>query len=324
LIPDDLPIVLLHVGFPKTATTSLQDHVFAGLPGVCNLGKPDMPRSVKKALRHIASDDPDRFDRKYADYLREAVRDARRKARSIVISHEGMTGSRWRTVGKARVLREIGFRELRAATAERLRDSLGDARVRVLFTIREQRAWLLSTFADLVLREGLSTELADWLGRGLDRPDDFYADPDFDRTIALYESLFGKERVHVLAYEEMTADPDRFSCQLAALGDLPLEEVQRRVRGLPRTKTRAQLSDRDNPYVAKRDNPAKRHLASNVKAPTALDEMSEKAVVARCAAGNEAMGRRFGIALARFGYAVGSAEIGARSAVYEAGAPRLG
>ncbi len=323
LIPDSEPIVLLHVGFPKTATTSLQDHVFAGLPGVCNLGKPDSPRSVKKALRHIASDDLDRFERKHVDCVRDAVRDARRSARSIVISHEGMTGSRWRTVGKTRVLRETGFRALRAATAERLRDSLGDARVCVLFTIREQRAWLLSTFADLVLREGLSMELADWLRSGLDRPDDFYADPDFDRTIALYESLFGSDRVHVLAYEEMTAAPERFSRQLAELGGLPLEEVERRVRDLPRTKTRAQLSDRDNPYVAKRDNPAKRHLASNVKAPTALDALSERSVVARCAAGNEAMGRRFGLALERFGYAINATANSARGELHEAGAPRL-
>ena len=109
LVPDDEPIVLLHVGFPKTATTSLQDHVFAGLPWVCNLGKPDMRRSLKKALRHIASDDLDRFERKHADCVRNAVRDARRSARSIVISHEGMTGSRWRTVGKTRVLRETGI-----------------------------------------------------------------------------------------------------------------------------------------------------------------------------------------------------------------------
>jgi len=324
LVPDDEPIVLLHVGFPKTATTSLQDHVFSQLPWVCNLGKPDMRRGLKKALRHIASDDLDRFEHKHADCVRNAVRDARRSARSIVLSHEGMTGSRWRTVGTTRVLRETGFRELRAATAERLRDSLGDARVRVLFTIREQRAWLLSTFADLVLREGLSIELADWLRSGLDRPDDFYADPDFNRTIALYESLWGGDRVHVLAYEEMTAAPDRFSRRLAEVGGWSTEDVERRVRGLPRTKTRAQLSDRDNPYVAKRDNPAKRHLASSVKAPTALDALSERLVISRCADGNAAMSQRFGIALESFGYAVGAPASSATVELHEAGAPHLG
>lgn len=324
MVHDNEPIVLLHVGFPKTATTSLQDHVFSVLPWVCNLGKPDMRRGLKKALRHIASDDLDRFDRKHADCVRDAVRDARRSARSIVISHEGMTGSRWRTVGTTRVLRENGFRALRTATAERLRDCLGDARVRVLFTIREQRAWLLSTFADLVLREGLSMELADWLGSGLDRPDDFYADPDFNRTIALYEALWGSDRVHVLAYEEMTAAPDRFSRRLAEVGGWSSEDVERLVRALPRTKTRAQLADRDNPYLAKRDNPAKRQLASKVKAPTALDAQCERLVVARCAAGNAAIGKRFGLGLESFGYAVDAAPSSARGEVHEASAPRLG
>lgn len=306
-ISENESIILLHVGFPKTATTSLQDHVFSGLPGVRNLGKPDAPRSVKKALRHIASDDPDRFDRKHIDCVRNAVRDAGRRNRSVVLSHEGMTGSRWNKIGSTRVLRESGFRELRAASAARLRECLGDGEVRVLFTIREQRSWLLSNFADLVLREGLSMELADWVRIGLERPDDFYADPDFDRTIAVYESLFGRERVHLLAYEQMVAEPDLFASALAEVGGLPTAEVKRRLRELPRSKTRAELSDRDNPYVSKRDNPAKRHVASNVVAPKTLDDASARAVVARCAAGNAALSARFGIALERWGYAVASA-----------------
>ena len=75
--------------------------------------------------------------------------------------------------------------------------------------------------------------------------------------------------------------------------------------------------------MAKRDNPAKRHLASNVKAPTALDALSERSVVSRCAAGNDAMGRRFGIALESFGYAVGATANSARGELHEAGASRL-
>ncbi len=324
LIPENESIILLHVGFPKTATTALQEHVFAGLPGVCNLGKPNPPRSVKKALRHIASDDRSRFDRSHVDCVRSAVRDARRQAGAIILSHEGMTGSRWTTVGGTRVLRESGFRELRTATAERLHESLGQAGVRVLFTIREQRSWLLSTYADLVLREGLSLDFADWIRRGLDRPDDFYADPDFDRTIASYEALWGKDRVHVLVYEQMIEEPDRFARILADLGGLQRDEVERRVQGLPRTKTRAQLSNRDNPYLAKRDNPDKRRVVSSLSIPAVLDALSASSVGARCAAGNEAIGRRFGIALEKWGYAVGSASDSTRVAGNDAVPPRLG
>lgn len=227
-----------------------------------------------------------------------------------------MTGSRWNKIGTTRVLRESGFRELRAASAERLRESLAEADVRVLFTIREQRSWLLSNFADLVLREGLSMELADWVRIGLERPEDFYADPDFDRTIAIYESLFGRDRVHVLAYEQMVAEPDRFARALAEVGGLPAAEVERRLRELPRSKTRAELSDRDNPYVSKRDNPAKRHVASNIVAPTTLDDASARAIVARCAAGNAALSERFGIALERWGYTLSASAVG-ESAVGE-------
>ena len=323
-IPENESIILLHVGFPKTATTSLQDHVFAGLPGVCNLGKPDPPRSVKKALRHIASDDPAHFDQKHIDCVRSAVRDARRRSRSIVISHEGMTGSRWIKAGGMRVLRESGFRDLRTASAERLRESLVDCEVRVLFTLREQRSWLLSTFADLVLREGLSMELAEWIRRGLERPDDFYADPDFERTVSLYQSLWGSDQVHLLAYEQMVSEPDRFARVLADLGGLPPAEVERRVRELPRSKTRAELSNQDNPYNAKRDNPAKRRTATHIEIPKTLDALSEELVVSRCAAGNQAISRRFGIDLERWGYAMGAARGGTRVDAQATGTPHLG
>ncbi len=301
---DAAPIVLLHVGFPKTATTSLQDHVFAAMRELTNLGKPEMPRRVKKALRRIASEDPERFDPKHVERLRAEVACAARKRRPIVVSHEGMTGSRRMKIGEQSVLRSHGFRALRAQTAERLHRSLRDFDVRVLFTIREQRAWLLSNFADLVLREGLSTELADWLGRGLDAPDDFYADPDFERTIAVYEALWGRDRVGVLAYEEMISDPDRFARSLAGLCELPSERVAERIRSLPRSKTRDQLSDRANPYLAKRENPAKQFTATDVVIPKTLAPELARAVVARCAAGNAAIRTRFGLDLERFGYAL--------------------
>lgn len=308
LAPESEPITLLHVGFPKTATTALQEHVFAGLPGICNLGKPNVPRSVSDSLRHIASDDPGHFDRAHVKSLRQAVREAKRDARAIVISHEGMTGSR-RPVGRpTRAMREKAFHALRRATAERLYESFHEDSVRILFTIREQRSWLLSNFADLVLREGLSMDFGDWIRRGLDSPDDFYADPDYDRKIALYESLWGSDRVHVLVYEEMVADPDRFARSLADLGGLPRVEVEQRVRALPRTKTREQLSDPNNPYiVATRGNPERRQGASGVSVPTMLDAASEQAVLSRCAAGNSAISKRLGISLEKWGYEVDSA-----------------
>ena len=308
-MPESEPITLLHVGFPKTATTALQEHVFAGLPGICNLGKPNVPSSVRDALRHIASDDPGHFDRAHVTSLRQAVREAKRDARAIVISHEGMTGSRRTLGGPTRVMREKGFHALRKATAERLHESFHEDSVRILFTIREQRSWLLSTFADLVLRVGLSMDFDDWIRRGLDSPDDFYADPNFDRTIALYESLWGSDRVHVFVYEEMVADPDRFAQRLADLGALPRIEVEHRMRVLPRTKTREQLSDPHNPYiVAERGNPGKRHSTlPGVSIPTMLDAASEQAVVLHCAAGNTAISKRLGISLEKWGYEVDSA-----------------
>ena len=96
------------------------------------------------------------------------------------------------------------------------------------------------------------------------------------------------------------------------------------MRELPRSKTRAELSNQDNPYNAKRDNPAKRRTATHIEIPKTLDALSEELVVSRCAAGNHAISRRFGIDLERWGYAMGAARDGTRVDAQATGTPHLG
>jgi hypothetical protein len=112
--------------------------------------------------------------------------------------------------------------------------------------------------------------------------------------------------VGVLAYEQMIADPDRFAGALAGLCGLPTACVAERIRSLPRTKTRAQLSDRGNPYLAKRENPAKQFTTADVEIPRSMDPERDRAVVSRCAAGNAALAARYDLDLAQLGYSVAS------------------
>lgn len=92
--------IVLHPGFSKTATTLLQERVFARLPGVCNLGKPGFGHdrgvvdraSWKDCLSRLRDAGPRRFP---MDAMRDAWLRARQSAggrdEAILISHEGLT-----------------------------------------------------------------------------------------------------------------------------------------------------------------------------------------------------------------------------------------
>lgn len=298
------PPILIHVGFPKTATTALQNHVFPHMSGVWNLGKPTFSKPVKRALRSMARDEPGRFDRRACDVLRKAFQGAPPGTASILISHEGFTGSRFQQSDSKKVLRSGGFRALRIAAMERLHAACEGMPVKILFNIREQCSWLLSVHADLVLRDGLSLEFGEWLEAGLNAPDDFYADPDFRLTIDAYSDLFGKENVHVVAFEEMSRSPQAFAEAIARAGALDREEISRALMALPRTKSREQLMDPTNLIQRRRYPQGQTKLRLAVQLLDAVPAALRRKVSARCADGNRVLAARFGLKLAELDYAM--------------------
>ncbi|HVN38325.1 MAG TPA: hypothetical protein VMW19_09180 [Myxococcota bacterium] len=295
--------ILLHVGLPKTATTALQDHVFAQLPGARSVGKPEPPKPLKKALRRLIGEsdgDPTRSD---LESIRAALHPPRSDDSTTILSHEGLTATRHELRDGDRFLREKGFRVQRVRVARRLREAC-DAAAQVLFTVREQCSWLLSLYSDLVLREGLSTSFDSWVEAGLDDLDHFSGDPDFHWLVDVYATEFGAENVHVLPFEDLRANGRRFAAHVAAAGGLDEGELLRRIATLPRVKTTDELRQGafHVPSRHTKDRRAPGHVLPEIPAefPSALREK----VRDLCRAGNRRLVERFGAALEEHDYAL--------------------
>ncbi|MFZ0869884.1 MAG: hypothetical protein WAM90_04050 [Rhodanobacter sp.] len=200
--------MIIHPGFIKTGTTSLQDFLFFVHPQVFAMGHPHRPgvdARMAHALRRIEGFDADPQE------LRSALTTALEACpahRVPVLSDEGLAG----------------VPHLTATIAKRLHDHFPQARI--LFTIRRQQDMIRSFYG----RHGRVLVNAPapykdrhvgfqaWLEHAwLNRPDGVLGVADYARTIEIYRTLFGAERISVFLLEEWTADETAFANRLSSV-----------------------------------------------------------------------------------------------------------
>lgn len=198
--------MIIHPGFIKTGTTSLQDFLFIPHPQLHALGHPHgsaVDARISRALRQIEGFDHD------PEELRNALAlamDACPVDRIPVLSDETLTADPRQT----------------ATTAHRLHDHF--PRARILFTIRRQEDMLRSfygrhgrvlvnapaPYADRHVRAGA------WLEHAYrNYPGGVLGVADYQRTIEIYRALFGAERITILLLEEWMADAGAFANRLS-------------------------------------------------------------------------------------------------------------
>lgn len=197
---------ILHIGYHKTGSSWLQKQLFPNARGVSLV-----PRI--EVRRHILVPGPATFDPETA---RAALLEGREG--QLVLSEEELSGN-LHTGG----LHGAFSKEL----AHRLYGCFPEGRV-VIF-IRNQRTMISSAYKQYV--KGGGTRRIERFLRPSKAPHknpsfelDFLA---YDRLVACYESLFGRQNVSVYLYEDFSADPRRFAERFAAdLGlDLDLDTI---------------------------------------------------------------------------------------------------
>jgi len=298
--------VTLHVGFSKTATTSLQNSVFATLPGVANLGKPFLEQGRRKplydAIVHLTFSEELAYDAAAtARAFSEAVNSA---AGRVLISSEGFS---------------YGRHNDPALVARRLRAIFSNASV--IFTVREQVGWIRSLYLDDCGRfvfEHPVSRFETWLAlERRKRNRNALRMANFEPLIAFYEQLFGRERVHVLLYEEMLAAPGRFSDKLAGALGIEATILQRSLQTLPRSNTA--LSQRAyrfglfnhyflppvlRRYVARLPNFMRARILRGSAPKLSLAPQSVELIRGYVRTGNRALAARHALDLAAHGYAM--------------------
>jgi len=200
------PMPLIHIGLHKTASTLLQDNVFANEQlGFCMLDNDrNMIHSafvLRGALEYDPAPDALR-------QLRAEAKTAAERTRRLVISHERLSG--YPASG--------GFDQ--GIIADRLHAAFPEAKVLIL--IREQRSMIYSMYLQTISDGGTLS-----LRRFLKPPEpgllrkpgfrfDYYC---YDRLVRKYHGLFGAENVLVLPFEALRRDPKETIRQIISHGD---------------------------------------------------------------------------------------------------------
>lgn len=200
--------MIIHPGFIKTGTTSLQEFLFLAHPQVHALGHPhqsSLDARISNALRRIEGfdDDPEEL----RDALAEAL-DACPAGRVPVLSDETLTADP----------------RLTAMAARRLHRHFPQARI--LFTIRRQEDMIRSFYG----RHGrvlVNTPapygdrhvgFEAWLEHAWrNLPAGALGVADYERTIEIYRALFGAGRISILLLEEWMADEGAFADRLSSI-----------------------------------------------------------------------------------------------------------
>jgi len=189
--------VWLHPGMVKTATSTLQRHVFAHHPEIHYLGLPAPRPELEWAIRHVCQADstlfePDRLQAVLADGLAGAAPDSRK-----LISYENFA------------LHESKDKGL---VADRLAALFPNGRI--LFTIRRQEdlvtSWYLTKLRTRIKRKAF-IPFEEWYWTAVREPwGSILDDLRYYQTIRRYEARFGAGNVTVLTFESFVRDPAAF------------------------------------------------------------------------------------------------------------------
>lgn len=302
--------VFIHPGFSNTGTTSLQTNFFARRSDIFFAGEPYGDRGG--LFTHIRSVEDLAFDGASAESQARNFIFAKAKNRPVVISDETLT--------EAPQLYFRPFVMPRDVIAMRLKALFPESRI--VFTIREQRARVVSMYLNLKRNYAKFSQVVmppfdAWFGAMISQVrSEYLHNLDYTDTIDLYAALFGEKNILVLPLEVAARHGLRsYLGRLAAFMGIPLsaEDVDR--FSVPQnqrmTAVEAAMADLKKPaldtllsHIA--DQFGADALEAALKAsPPAEQELTKEQVGEirkRVSAPNKALSARFDLELERYGY----------------------
>lgn len=220
--------IVLHVGFSKTGTTTLQKHLFSHHSQVQYLGKPFLDHTLKTLLRQLIMQESTAYDSSALKQYLENERKILKKdnpAKKVIVLSEEMLLSYSKTRDKGLV-------------AQRLNEVFPSAKV--LFTIRNQfellKAAYLSRGRQLNYVPpkylGLHVTFREWLALAFENIERSYlGHADYYKTIAYYAGLFGKNKVGVLLLEELSQKTEAYAGKLSDFLGIDVDETLQLLKG---------------------------------------------------------------------------------------------
>jgi len=193
----------LHIGYPKTGTTFLQQALFPYAQGINYIKKP-----VAKELAMIIRQDDWTFD---AEAVKASLEKYFKPGKNL-LSHEAL-------VGDFDILKLMNSKII----ADRLRRLFPEAKI--IVTVRNQYDHLESMYKQYLHSGGIKKfrDFANFRNGVFEMPYTRRWDYslyitmfDYPKLLEYYESLFGKENILVVPYELLSKDPKLFVQKLLA------------------------------------------------------------------------------------------------------------
>ncbi len=259
--------VVIHIGFPKTATTTLQAHVFQHLRGVFYLGKfpkgpPADPRLAgfdKHVAVQIAIErDTGLISEERAASLLQAGRAA--GLRTVISKEEILVacfGPRpeWNDVNlSGKVFRPFSLREVLEPLIA-MCEGAGLGRPRFVATLREQADLLSSFYAECALNRYANVPEAASFPQFVDA---FLNRTDISRSGILdYQDLedelsavAGPDNYRLIAHEWLSKDPDRYAAAWAEALMVPKEDFAAALASAPSENVRRKIGADGRPELS--------------------------------------------------------------------------
>lgn len=295
--------VVVHIGFPKTGTTSLQQRLFTQHPGLISFGKPAPTKAgaeVVDCLSNLQATAAD-ISRARKNWLNElaALPD---DGRTVVLSNERLSAYKYYADP--------------TAMADRLGQIVGD--VKIMITIRHQVSLLESYYLHVTKRGNYRT-LEEYLSASI-RGD--VAHLDFHGMASLYAQRFGAARVGVFPLEQWTGEPARYAARMAAFLNV---DALRTNAMLSADALNKRKSSRHLAYVALRQKiPLRgiahfmpqpivkgfqRFLSGGAPAKAETPKVWRDRIEGMHAHSNARLAADYGLDLARYGYAVADIDL---------------
>lgn len=207
----------IHIGFSKCASTLLQEDFFTQCPQIEYLGrtKKHKGQGKHKYLTQLATLDNYNYTQKKHEIIHN-IKSAFASCspdKVAVVSDEALVASSYSPY-------LIGIpRADRQSLAERLHDVFPDAHI--VMIIRNQMSFYGSMLGQLMrnnetsIRDERFTKLhLEYLRNGYGS---FFLMADYCSVYRIYESLFGKDNVHVILFEDLIKDPPGFVKRLTEM-----------------------------------------------------------------------------------------------------------
>lgn len=227
------PKILIHIGANKTASTTFQRNCFIHLNELVYRGEEDPQiHKYQSIIDSIINDDPFYYQNdKTVDFINSFVQE--RPDCVHLLSYEDISRGYLPTLG-----------------AQRFKSLMPQAEI--LFVIRNQfdavQSWYASHGA--FLRDAPKphwrryVSFKNWFQHQLDFKKNSHLEAfNYERIISPFVDSFGKEKIHILFYEEFVQDPFSFCSKLAKLLGLDPNKIMMDIKGKRERKraTRAQF-----------------------------------------------------------------------------------